>query len=338
METESISPVRTCHAAVFSADWCKNNVFPPPVLEAAAQHAQILWPDLSAGAVAGNEDLAQAEVILGTWGMPRLTAEFLDAMPNLKAVFYAAGTVKPFVTEESWARGIMICSAAEANAIPVAEFTFATIILSLKQLWHHANKARAGHWGKDRRVAGSYRSKVGLVSLGSIARRVTQLLRHTEVDLLVYDPYCPAEVAAEHGAKLVTLEELFTESDVVSVHAPWTPETEGMIHCGLFERMRPGATLINTARGAVINETDLCAVLGRRRDLTAVLDVTHPEPPAPDSPLFRLENVVLSPHIAGSQDGECARLAMWMVEELRRYLHGEPLRHCITREMLERMA
>lgn len=282
--------------------------------------------------------LAGVDVILGTWGMPRMDEEFLDAVPNLRAVFYAAGSVKGFVTPEVFARGITVANANKANAIPVAEYAVSAIVLSLKRFWQHALKThRTGTWS-HLAVPGAYRSVVGLVSLGAVGRLTAEKLRAYELEVLVYDPFATPEQAAAVGARLVSLEEIFTRSDVVSLHAPWLPETENMVDGHLLRLMKPGATLLNTSRGAVVNERELCAVLAERSDLTAVLDVTHPEPPPPDSPLFHLDNVFLTPHISGSMGGEVARMGAWMVREMGRFLDGEPLHHAVTQPMLSTMA
>jgi phosphoglycerate dehydrogenase-like enzyme len=137
---------------------------------------------------------------------------------------------------------------------------------------------------------------------------------------------------------MVSLEELFRESDVVSLHAPHTDETDGMITGEHIASMKRGATFINTARGGIVREEEMLEVLRKRPDLTAVLDVTEPEPAAADSPVFALPNVVLTPHIAGSLGLECRRMGRYMVDELRRYLNGEPLRWQVTRELVEKIA
>jgi len=188
------------------------------------------------------------------------------------------------------------------------------------------------------RVPGGYRSLVGLVSLGAAGRATAKLLRSFDVSLLAYDPSLNPAEAEELGVELMSLEDLFRRSDVVSLHAPWIPETEGLITGRLIASMKDGATLINTSRGAIVAEEEMIDVLRERPDLSAVLDVTFPEPPAPDSPLRSLPNIILTPHIAGSLQRERQRVAFEMVEELRRYLTGEPLRHRITSEMLAGMA
>lgn len=330
----------SCRALVVCPPSLEVQVFPSAVLSEISRISDRPWPTLDPGHwKEAGEVLRQADVIVSTWGMPVLDAEFLAAAPALKAVFYAAGSVKAFVTEASWEREIVVSSAWAANGIPVAEYSFATILLSLKRFWHHSRMMRdatASH--KNLPVAGAYHSKVGLVSLGAVGRATARMLGSLEVTLLAHDPFIPEEQAGELQASLVSLPELFRECDVISIHSPWIPETERMITGELIASMKPGATLINTSRGAVIAEDEMVEVLSRRPDLSAILDVTHPEPPAADSLLRSLPNVVLTPHIAGSMQGECARMGSWMADELRRYLSGEPLRYRVTRGMLAKMA
>ena len=318
----------------------ESHVFPPEVVSEISQISgrtcRLIDP---AQWKEHRGELAVADVLFSTWGMPSLTPEFLEAAPALKAVFYAAGTVKGFVTEGCWKRDMVISSAWAANGVPVAEYSLATILLSLKRFWHFSRMMREGASGRgDLSVPGCYHSKVGLVSLGAVGRATVRLLQPFELVLLAHDPFLPAEQAAELQVGLLSLEELFRECDVISLHAPWIPSTEGLITGKLISSMKPGATLINTSRGAVIAESEMIEVLRARPDLSAVLDVTYPEPPAADSPLRSLPNVTLTPHIAGSLHGECARMGSWMAAEFRRYLAGEPLRYRVTQSMLAKMA
>ena len=285
------------------------------------------------------DQLAEAEIIFSTWGMPKMDAAFFQLCPRLRAVFYAAGTVKGFVTDEVWQRNITLCSAWRSNAVPVAEFSLGSILLSLKQVWQYHRLTREEKAFTSRfPTQGGYHSVVGLVSLGAIGWRVAELLKPFDVAVIAYDPFADPKRTAAAGIRLVSLEELFTEAAVVSVHTPWLKETEGLIHGGLLRRMKPHSTFINTSRGAVVNEADLITVLGERPDLTAVLDVTYPEPPSPDSPLFTLPNVRLTPHIAGSVGSECQRMGDSMLDEFERFLRHEPLQHQVTPDLLDRMA
>ncbi len=285
--------------------------------------------------------LGEAEIVMASWGAPRMDEAFLAAAPRLQAVFYGAGSVRGITSPAFWQRGVTISSAYAANAHPVAEYTLATILLSLKRFWSHAAavKAELDPWGNHLRpVPGAYRSTVGLVSLGMIARRVIQLLKSFDVDCIVYCPFVTESEAADLGVESCSLAEVFRRSDVVSIHTPLLPQTKGLIDGELIASMKEGATLINTARGGVVRETEMIEVLRRRSDLSAVLDVCDPEPPAPNSPLVRLPNVTLTPHISGSLGPECARLGRYMVEELALYLEGKPLRWQITEKLAAKLA
>lgn len=294
---------------------------------------------LTADQVAADRSvLRDVNVVLSGWGGPKLNHEFLDAAPNLQAVFYGAGSIKGLVTPEFWLRNIPITSSYAANAVPVAEFTLAQILLSLKRAWATAADYRAHHKRGELHIAGAYGSTVGLVSLGMIGRRVANLLRQFDVKVIAYDPFVTPAQAADLGLELVTLPELFKRSDVVSLHTPWLPETVGIINARLLSSMKPSATLINTARGAIINEADLARVLTERPDLWALLDVTYPEPPKADSPLWTLPNVFLTPHIAGSVGVECRRMGRLVVEELTRFVNNEPLQWAIDEKRAQVLA
>ncbi|MCW3099266.1 MAG: glycerate dehydrogenase [Chthonomonadaceae bacterium] len=292
--------------------------------------ADIYAPPQTRETIAQNPDLLRdAEAIFSGWGAPVLDTAFLNAAPDLKAFFYGAGATSGLIGPEAWERGIVVTSASRANAVPVAEFTLASIIFALKRALPMMRQGRkAGKHVQSRpTVAGTYGATVGLVSLGEIGRLVATRMAAVlpDVVVLAYDPFLAPELAAQYGVELVEMDALFRRSDVVSLHTPWLPETERLIRGHHISAMKSGATLINTARGAIIAEEEMIAVLTERADLTAVLDVTHPEPPQRESALWRLENVFLTPHIAGSLDTECRRMGRFMADELRRYCQGEPL-------------
>ncbi len=287
------------------------------------------------------EVLHDAQVILSGWGAPEMDAVFLKRAPNLRAVFYGAGSIRGIVTDAFWERGVLITSAYGANAVPVAHYALAQILLSLKNGWRFALDLKHTHQypaREDMHVAGTYGSSVGIISLGMVGRLVCELLKPFNLHVLAYDPLASAERARELGVELCALDDVFRRADVVSLHTPWLKVTEGLITGAHLASMKPGATFINTARGAVVREQEMIDVLRRRPDLFALLDVTYPEPPAPDSPLFTLPNVLVTPHIAGSVGIECQRQGHYMVDELKRYLRGEALKWGITREMAKVLA
>ena len=273
--------------------------------------------------------LADVDVLITSWGGPQLTAELLASAPRLRLVLYGAGSVRSIVTPESWARGVRVTTANEVIAASVAEFTLAQVLYALKHGWRYVLGSRALGESLPRATnePGANGSVVGLMSLGATGRATARLLARHELVLQTYDPYVDPAVAAALGVRQVSLEELFATSDVVSLHAPVLPATRKVVGTELLRSMKPDATLINTARGALIDEDALVAVLRERPDLFAVLDVTDPEPPLPGSPLFTLPNVVVTPHLAGTLNTERRRHGRLMAEELARYVAGEPLQH-----------
>jgi phosphoglycerate dehydrogenase-like enzyme len=309
------------------------NVYGPDEQRDIADRVNVLAPPYRAATIQNNPSLLKnVDVVFSSWGMVRLDDAILQAAPRLKAVFYGAGSVKNFVTEAFWKREVALSSAWGANAVPVSEYTLAAILFSLKQAFRSAQAYRQRRNIREIRqtIPGAYGTTVGLVSMGMIGRLVRERLHPFEVKVLAYDPFLSPADAEKLGVTLVPLDVLFKESDVVSLHTPWLKETEGMITGEHFEKMKPGATFINTARGAVVKEPEMIEVLTRRQDLFAVLDVTYPEPPVADSPLLTLPNVMLTPHIAGSVNRECRRMGRTMIEELDRYLAGQPLRWQVT--------
>lgn len=315
-------------------------VYPPETLARIRRHSHLTEPSFDAGQTMAYQDLlAEAEVIFGTWGMPMLDDEFLELTPKLRAIFYAAGTVKHFVTDAIWQRGITICSAWRANALPVAEFALGAILLSLKNVWaYHRGMRSTRDWNMRIPTNGGYHGVVGLISLGAVGMRVAELLRGFDVDVIAYDPLIDRETLRGKAISLVGLDEIFERSDVISVHSPLLKETEGLVSGELVGRMKPYSTLINTARGGVLEEGKVIEVLRRRSDLTAFLDVTSEEPPSFESPLFELPNVLITPHVSGSMGNECQRMGQFMVGEYMRFLKNQPLTHEVTRDMLNVMA
>lgn len=285
--------------------------------------------------------LREAEVVISCWGCPPLTEDVLDRAPRLRAVIHAAGSVKHHITDACWRRGIDVTSAAWANALPVAEYTVAFVFLAGKDLLRIREDYRHHRADRDWQAAyagaGNYRRTVGLVGASRIGRRVLELLRPHDLELLLHDPYLRPGEAERLGATAVGLDELCSRSDVVSVHAPELPATRHLMSRERLALMRTGATLINTSRGSLIDQEALTEELVSGR-LDAVLDVTVPEVLPADSPLYGLPNVLLTPHIAGSLGNELHRMAAAAADELERYAGGLPFAHPVSAEEAERSA
>ncbi len=322
-----------------------DDVFPPAVRSRLEETADLLDPAVISefGSPAALRALSGAEVLLTGWGCPPVDAALLDRAPGLRAVIHAAGTVKTFLSPAAFERGIVVSSAAAANAVPVAEFTLAAIIMGAKRVFPLAGLYRARRTHRtaadlDRHAwLGTHGLTVGVVGASRIGRRVIELLRVLDAEVLLHDPYLGAAEATALGVTPVDLDTLVATSDVVSLHAPDTPETRGMIDARRLGLMRPGTLLVNTARGPLVDTEALTGHLVDGR-LDAVLDVTSPEPLPPGHPLWDLPNVFLTPHLAGAQGNEVGRLGALAVDELARYARGEPFGHPVHRADLGRIA
>ncbi|SED54781.1 hydroxyacid dehydrogenase [Ruania alba] len=271
--------------------------------------------------------LAEAEILITSWGAPRIDAAFLKQMPRLRAVIHSAGTVKHWAGPELWEQGIVVSSAATANAQPVAEYTLAMILLAGKRvLWPEApsiGAALAAGW-HPLQDAGNFGRTVGIVGASRTGRLVMDLLTGFDVNIVVYDPYLSDEDVAAWGTRTSSLEALAEQVDVLSVHAPALPSTRHMVNAQVLSLMQDGAVLINTARGSLVDHEALVAELDRR-PLYAVLDVTAPEPLPSDHPLRSHPQVLLTPHIAGSVGNELRRLGEYAVCEVERLVAGSEL-------------
>lgn len=282
------------------------------------------------------ERLADVEILVTSWGVPHLDAERLAAMPNLRAIFHCAGTIRDFVSDELWARNILITNCADVNAVPVAEFTFATILLAGKKAQFLANDARSFRedWSYvlNHGDLGNIGRTIGVIGFSRVGRRVVKLMMQLQdAECLVVDPYADPREVADAGGRLVTLEEMLPVADVVTIHAPELPQTRHMIGADQLAAMKDHATLINTARGSLV-DTKALEEACRHGRIQAVLDVTEPEPLPADSVLYELPNVVITPHIAGSLGTETRRMSDAALDELERYLSGEDL---VARVLLE---
>ncbi len=288
------------------------------------------------------EAFRDTEYIFSTWGMPALSKEEITAIfPALKCVFYAAGTVQGFAKPFLHC-GVKVFSAWAANAVPVAEYTSAQILLANAGFFHTSHWMSQGQFEKARTLMpefpGNFDVTVGIIGAGMIGKKVIELLRPFSIKTVVFDPFLSDEKAAELGTEKVSLAELFSMCNVVSNHLADNEQTKGILNYDLFRSFKPYATFINTGRGAQIVEEDLVMLLKQRKDVFALLDVTYPEPPQEGHPFYELENCILTPHIAGSKGNEVHRMAEYMMTEYEKYIAGKLCCYEVTEKMLETMA
>ncbi|WEJ60394.1 hydroxyacid dehydrogenase [Devosia sp. FJ2-5-3] len=320
------------------------HVFDTATVDRLGESCEILsrqpFEDLTTDAA--RAALAEADILVTGWGCPMITPALLRQMPRLKLIAHAAGTVKFTVDPLAYEAGIRVTHAAEANAVPVAEYTLAAILFANKAAFtlrdrYRADPSRMTSYALMDQPIGNFRRVVGIVGASRIGRRVIKLLKPFDIAVLLHDPFAHAGDPELAGVEMVALDSLMARSDVVSVHAPLLPDTRGMIGARHLRLMRDGATFINTARGGLVDEAALVAELETGR-IQGVIDVTEPEIPPPDSPLFRLPNVFLTPHVAGAIGTERSRLGILVADEVERFVRGETLLYEVMPELLERLA
>lgn len=322
-------------------DIIRQKVYPSSVYDQISGLVDVYAPPQTPATIQDNPSiLNNIELLFSSWSCPTVDAELLRHAPNLKIVFYGAGSIKRVVSDTFWECGLRITHSADANAITVAQFTLGQIVLSLKGMWQHmVNVKRERTFVRDDVYPGLYQSTVGIIGLGMIGRHVCEFLQAFDTKIIAFDPFTTEKTAAQLGVTLVDLETLFRSANVVSLHAPWLPETEGMINGEHIKSMQPYSTFINTARGALVREDELIEALRNRPDIYALLDVTYPEPPSTDSAFYDLPNAILTPHVAGAVDAnDTRRLGDMMLGELRRYLETGNLHWEVTQDRLKTMA
>ena len=299
------------------------DVHPAPVTD---------WDDAGAA-------LAAADVLFTGWGSPVLDTATLERAPRLAAVIHAAGSVKGHVRPEVWQRGVAVSSAADANAAPVIEFTLATVWLAARRTLGAAAGYTGGQLPGHQERTGADGATVGVIGASRIGRGVIARLTASPAGfrVLLADPYVPAAEADRLGVELVGPDELFRRSDVVTVHAPDLPETHHLVDARRLALLRDGAAVVNTARGRLVDTEALTRECAAGR-LDAYLDVTEPEPLPAGHPLHLLPNVLLTPHIAGCQGTEVRRLGAYAVDEVERWVRGEPLLGAVLADDLARIA
>lgn len=286
--------------------------------------------------------VGDVEALVSSWDTAPVDEQILAAAPELKLVLHAAGSVKPIMTDAAWAKGIRVTSAAPAIAQGVAESCLGFMLTAPKRFYWLAERVRRDHWRETFDIFGPafeiYHQDVGIIGASLVGRQLVELLKPFTCNVLLYDPHWSAEAVRELGAtKVDTLEELFKQCRVVSLNAPLTDETAGMIRGRHFALLQHGSVFINTARGKIINQAEMVDELRKGR-FVACLDVTDPEPPLAGEELRRLPNVLLTPHITGAFQENQARLGEFVAWELAAYRVGKPLRGEVTRQHLATIA
>ncbi len=283
------------------------------------------------------------EVAFGTWGVPKFSEEEIKKyFPSLKAFFYGAGSVqyfaRPFLN-----CGVRVFSSWCANAIPVSEYTVSQIILANKGYFKFQNKYREEGFDVARETAnhfpGNYKTKVGLLGAGMIGKLIIKLLQNYDLDLMVFDPFMSDEKAKELGVIKSELDTIFSECQTISNHLAKNEKTNGLLNYSHFSKMRDYTTFINTARGSIVNEEGLKKAMRENPTLCSILDVIDPDEFRDKSDdLFSVDNIIVTPHSAGSQTRERKRLGKFMVDEYNAWINNQSVKYEVHLKDLETMA
>ena len=275
--------------------------------------------------VKGAELLAKvalAEAVISRSGTA-ITAELLDAGPNLRVAGRAGVGLDNVDVEAATARGVLVINAPTANILSATEHTMA-MLLSLCRCLPEANASvMRGEWTRSKFMGIELSGKtLGIIGLGRIGTRVATRAKAFGMTLLAYDPYIPPGAAQKVQAELVDFERLLRESDFITVHTPLTDETRGMIGTEEIARMKPGVVLVNCARGGIYVESDLAQALNEGRVAAAAVDVFEVEPPPPDHPFLSAKNIILTPHIGANTVEAQDRVAVQTAEMVIAALKG----------------
>ena len=258
-------------------------------------------------------------------GNDPMTAAVLEQAPRLKLIARVGVGYDTVDVEAARRRGIAVTVTPGANEHAVADYALASMLALLRNVVHNHVTAAANQW--DRRPGVDLSGKtVGIVGLGRIGKLVARRLSGFDVRLLATDPYPDAGFASTYGVRYMPLDDLLAAADVVTLHVLLTPETRHLLNARRLALLKPRAFVVNTCRGAVIDERALDAALRAGQIAGAALDVFEEEPPS-DSPILTAPNVLLSPHIAGISQEAAQRMAEMAVAEAVRSLQGLPPLH-----------
>jgi len=277
--------------------------------------------------------VTDADAILVRVGV--VTKEVMDAASNLQMISVHGIGVDRVDLEVAEKRGIIVTNTPLANTATVAEHTIGLILSLIRKIPASDRLMREGRWRGDQPVRKQLmKMTVGIIGFGNIGTKVAKRLKPFEGRILAYDPYVPLERFEELGVESVELDSLLRESDMVTIHVPLTRFTKHMIGMKELRTMKKEAFVVNTSRGSVIDEKALCLALQEKWISGAALDVFEEEPLASDSPLLNLDNVILTPHIAGSADETLKRMAETAAGDIARVFRGEKPVHEYRRELL----
>jgi len=270
-------------------------------------------------------------------GLDEYTARVMEEAKNLKIIGRYGVGLDNVDLKAATEHGIIVTYTPGANTNAVAEHTFALMLSLLKRIPQLNEAGKKGEWRRRGGLNWELQGKtLGIIGLGRIGRTVAKMAKAFDVNIIAYSPHVPREEAEKLGIKLVSLEELLSKADIVSLHTSLTPEKYHMIGEREFKLMKKTAIIVNTARGELIDEDALVKALKNGEIAGAALDVLEKEPPPPDSELLKLENVIITPHAAAHTWEAVRKMGDMVTEDIIAVLNGRKPKYIANPEVLEK--
>ncbi len=294
---------------------------------------------LEAGQCVTAEELlnqaTDATVLINQYA--QISAEVITALPKCRGIVRYGIGVDTVDIPAATKVGIMVCNVPNYGLHEVSDHTIGLLFGCIRKIPYMSSETKSGVWdcNKARPIRRISDSTLGLAGFGNISRMVAAKMAPWNLRVLVYDPFVDEKVLEEHGAARVSFDELLAESDYISSHLPLTAETKNIFNYDTFMKMKRGGVFVNTSRGGVVDEHGLCRALDEGHLAAAGLDVMVKEPPDPENPLLRRENVILTPHSAWYSEDAAQDLQRMAAEEAVRIMKGEPPHSCVNPEVLE---
>lgn len=315
-------------------------IFNQAAIEKLEAISDVDW--IEAGKDYTSDDLAchiaDYDACITSWGSCKFTPQVLQRAKKLKFIGHAAGTVVPIVDEAVFSTGITVVNANSALARSTAELALTLMMAGAWEIYGYNLRLKQGQWSKNssETVLGLYRQTIGLIGYGDISRELIRLLKPFDARILLYSGHCTKAEAEDLGVELCPLEELLKSSRIISLHNTLTPSTRGMLGKKELAMIRDQSLLVNTARGPIIDEKALLQELESGRILAA-LDVYEQEPLDPNHNLLKLPNVLCAPHIGGFSSYWKTRLGETVIDDLARFIKGQPVQGEITAAKFKRL-
>ena len=285
--------------------------------------------------------ISDRDLYITCWGSPALDREILDCAPDLKLLTHLGSTVTPFVCDELWERGVRVISAYDYFSRSTAEGTVAYILAALRKIPYYSHRLKSeGIWKEQGDLNdGLIYKTVGIVSYGGVGRYVVKMLQAFDVSIKVYDVVeIPFDEQERYSFTQCSLEEIFSECDIISLHTPYNNDTHHLIDDRLMSMIKKGALLVNTARGGIIDQAALTERL-RNGDFYAALDVYEREPIDEHDPLLSLDNAFLMPHHGGVTVNLRSILTRDLLIESKNYIdNGASLKNEISPSHASKMS